>query len=194
MSEYNQHSHYGVNYGSQNHTNAPYLPPYPNQYSQTNDGGSAQQNYIPNYDVNAAGYGYNQSVPGFNPTSVASVVPPLPIYQGWNQDPMPLPTYNAPSGNMYSNQNYSSFPQPYPSIPQHQAYQPNPRVGKPYDDRKVSDTDYSTAYAPPNHTPVIYSSAQYRGADGNGYVDTAHRAVYPTPQDAASIPVNRSGE
>jgi len=194
MSEYNQHPHYGVNYGSQNQTNAPYLPPYPNQYSQTDSAGggsSAQQNYNPNYDVNSAAYGYNQSVPGFNTTSVATVVPPLPIYQGWNQDPLPLPNYNPPPNTMYNNQNYNNYSQQYTPIPQHQSYQPSPQVGKPYDDREVSEADYNNRYAPPKHTPVIFSSAQYRGSDGNGYVDTTHRAVYPPPQDTVPSPANR---
>jgi len=196
MSEYNQHSHYGVNYGSQNQTNAPYLPPYPNQYSQTNDGGSGQLNYIPNYDanVNAGAYGYNQSMPGFNTASVTSVGPPLPIYQGWNQDPIPLPTYNAPPNNMYNNQSYNNYPQAYPPISQQQSYQPNPQVAKPFSEREVGDSDYGNGYAPPNHTPIIYSSAQYRGADGKGYVDMGHLAAYPTPQDAVPISGNRPGK
>jgi len=188
MSEYNQQPHYGVNYGSQNQTNTPYLPPYPNQYSQPNDSGSSQQNYVPNYDVNAAAYGYNQSMPGFNTAVAASTVPPLPIYQGWNQDTIPLPTYNAPPNNIYNNQNYPNYSQPYPPIPQ-QNYQPNPQLGKSY-----NEIDHSNGYAPPNHTPVIYSSAQYRGSDGNGYIDTAHRAVYSAPQDAAPLSITRIGK
>jgi hypothetical protein len=52
-----------------------------------------------NYDASMAAYSYNRSIPGFSAAAVASGVPPLPIYQGWNQDAMPLPPYTAPSNH-----------------------------------------------------------------------------------------------
>lgn len=190
MSDYPSTPLYGANYG-QNQPNPPYVPPaYPNQYSQPDDGHMGQHQYAPSYDSNMAAYGYNGAVPGFSAAALAAGAPPLPIYQGWNQDPVPLPPYNAQSNMQhtgYTTNAYNNYPQQYPPPPQN--YQQNIQPAKPYDEGEVSEGEFEGAYTPQNSTHVNYGANQYSGNGGNvgnGYVDTAHRAVYaPPPIQAA---------
>jgi hypothetical protein len=154
-----------------------------------------QHQYAQNYDANMAAYGYNGAVPGFSAASLASGAPPLPIYQGWNQDPAPLPPYTAPQGVVqhtgYAPHPYHNYAQHYPSVPQHN-YQQNMPHAKPYDEGEVSEGEYEQEYVaqPP---PIDYSINQYGVNGGNGYMDTAHRAVYARGQDPAPVQPVHSG-
>jgi hypothetical protein len=191
MSDYPSTPHYGANYGGQNQPNPPYLPPaYPNQYSQSDDGHMGQHQYAPNYVANMAAYGYNGVAPGFSAAALAAAAPPLPIYQGWNQDPVPLPPYNTQHNTMqqtgYTASTYNDYPQHY--APPQQSYQHNIPQAKPYDEGEVSEGEFDGGYAPQNPTPVDYGATQYGANGGNGYVDTAQRAVYAPPPAQASRP------
>jgi hypothetical protein len=137
-----------------------------------------------NYDASMAAYSHNRSIPTFSAAAVASGVPPLPIYQGWNQDAMPLPPYTAthnPSqytgygGTSQANAQY------YQPIAQ-QNYQPNTGVAKPFE-ADLSEGEFEDVGASTNTPPVGYGPNHYRGNDGTGYMDTAQRAVYSRAQD-----------
>jgi len=175
---------YGANYPARDQTNPPYLPPtYPNQYLQADDGvtGHMASNY------NMAAYGYNRAIPTFSAATVASGVPPLPIYQGWNQDAIPLPPYTLPhnaaqyTGYSSDSQNHS---QHYHSA-SHQSYPQNAPAAKPFEPGDLSEGEFEA-----NTPPIGYGATQFRGNDGTGYMDTAQRAVYSrtqnySPQQAA---------
>jgi hypothetical protein len=184
MSDYPSTPSYGTGYGGRDQTNPPYLPPaYPNQYAQGDDGRTGHMGT--NYDASMAAYAYNRAIPNFSAAAVASGVPPLPIYQGWNQDPVPLPPYSAPhhpsqyTGYGGAPQVNSQFYQPMG----HQNYPQNTGAGKPFEQTDLSEGEFEDAGASINTPPIGYGSNQYRGNDGTGYMDTAQRAVYSRPQD-----------
>jgi hypothetical protein len=140
-----------------------------------------------NYDANMSAYGYNNSIPGFSAGSLAPGAPPLPIYQGWNQDAMPLPPYAAPQGNMqYAGYGGNAY-QPQQSFvpPQPQTYRQNTQHVSSYDEGELSDGEFD-AYGGQHaggHASADYRSNYFQGNDGTGYMNTAHRAVYPGSQE-----------
>jgi hypothetical protein len=184
MSEY-QSTPYGAGYGARDQTNPPYLPPtYPNQYLQGEDGRTGHMGA--NYDTSMGAYSYNRAIPGFSAAAVASGVPPLPIYQGWNQDAMPLPPYTAPHNPSPYPTGYGGAPQVNPQYYQpmaQQTYTPNTAVVKPYEQTDLSDGEFEDVGASANTPPIGYGSNNYHGSDGTGYMDSAQRAVYSRAQD-----------
>jgi hypothetical protein len=187
MSDYPPAPPYGASYGSQPQTNPSYLPPYPNQYMPQDDGRAAQTHMTSNYDASMSAYGYNNSIPGFNAGSLASAAPALPIYQGWNQDAIPLPSYSTPQNNMqYTGYGGNSYQTPHSySAPQPQSFHQTTQHPAPYDEGELSEGEFD-AYAGQNTggaTSASYGSGYYHGNDGTGYMNTAQRAVYPSSQD-----------
>lgn len=192
MSSYTPTPSYGLNYGAREQQNPPYLPPtYPNQYMQAADSHTSQGQMGNNYDASMNAYAYNRAIPSFSAAAVASGVPPLPIFQGWNQDAIPLPPYNlppavpapAPQYNPYGNtpQNTGFYPPPPPPPPPQPTYQQN-HIQKPFEP-DLSEGEFEDGGRATRTPPVGQSSGFYRGNGGNGYVDTAHRAVYSKTQD-----------
>ncbi|KAE9365161.1 hypothetical protein N431DRAFT_430676 [Stipitochalara longipes BDJ] len=183
MSEY-QTTPYGTSYSARDQPNPPYLPPtYPNQYLQGDDGRTGHMGA--NYDTSVAAYSYNRAIPGFSAAAVASGVPPLPIYQGWNQDSMPLPPYTAPH-NPSQYTGYGGTPQVNPQYYQpigQQTYAPNAAVAKPFEQTDLSEGEFEDVGASINTPPIGYGSNHYHGSDGTGYMDSAQRAVYSRAQD-----------
>jgi hypothetical protein len=149
---------------------------------QQDDGRAAQTHMTNNYDTSMSAYGYNNSIPGFSAGSLTSAAPPLPIYQGWNQDTTPLPSYSTPQNNMqytgYGGNSYHTQQSYLPPQPQQQAYHQNTLVA-PYDDGEVSEGEYAGQNT---GGAADYGSNYYQGND-TGYMSTAHRAVYPGGQD-----------
>jgi hypothetical protein len=153
---------YGGSYGSRDQTNPPYLPPtYPTQYLQGDDGRTGHMGG--NYDASMAAYSYNRSIPGFSAAAVASGVPPLPIYQGWNQDAVPLPPYTAPSNHsQYSG--YGGVPQTSAQYYQpvgKQNYHQNTASAKSFEQADLSEGEFEDVGASVN-TPqrAVQSRAQ----------------------------------
>ncbi|TVY33828.1 hypothetical protein LSUB1_G007417 [Lachnellula subtilissima] len=179
MSDYPATPSYGMGYGAhQDQNNPPYLPPmYPNQYQQQDDGRMDQAGMPSSYDASGMPtYGYNGATP-FSASAIASGVPPLPIYQGWNQDPVPLPPYApanpTPQYGGYSNgvhQNPQYYPPPQPT------YQHNQPTSRPYDEGELSEGEFEGA-AP------SYGTNQYRPNDGKSHVKIAQRSGYPVAHD-----------
>lgn len=186
MSDYPSTPSYGASYGARDQTNPSYLPPtYQNQYIQGDDGRAGHM--AANYDASMAAYSYNRAVPTFSAAAVASGVPPLPIYQGWNQDSIPLPSYTAPH-NPPQYASYGSASQASPQYYQHQAmnqqsYHQNTGVAKPLEQTDLSEGEFEDAGASTNTPPIGYGSNHYCANDGTGYMDTAQRAVYSRAQD-----------
>ncbi|KAH8787177.1 hypothetical protein BGZ57DRAFT_755743 [Hyaloscypha finlandica] len=186
MSDYPSTPSYGASYGARDQTNPSYLPPtYQNQYIQGDDGRAGHM--AANYDASMAAYSYNRAVPTFSAAAVASGVPPLPIYQGWNQDSIPLPSYTAPH-NPPQYASYGSASQASPQYYQHQAmnqqsYHQNTGVAKPLEQTDLSEGEFEDAGASTNTPPIGYGSNHYSANDGTGYMDTAQRAVYSRAQD-----------
>lgn len=196
MSDYPSASQYGANYGSQNQPNPPYLPPtYPNQYSRPDDGRMGQNHYAPNYDANMSAYGYNGHAPGFTAAPIATGAPPLPMYQGWNQDPVPVAPYNEQHDAMqrtgYTSNAYNNYSQHYPTV-QH-SYQQSMQPAKPYDEGEVSEGEFDGGYPPQNPVSTDYTATQYGGNVGNGFVGTAHRAVYHRSQNQPPVQTSPAG-
>lgn len=186
MSDYPPAPPYGAGYGSQPATHPSYLPPYPNQYMQQDDGHATQTHLASNYDTSVSAYGYNSSIPGFT-AAVAPAAPLLPIYQGWNQDAIPLPTYSTPHSNMqytgYGGNTYQSS-QSYSAPPQ-QTYHSSTQHAAPYDEGELSEGEFDV-YRGQNTgaaASASYGSSYYHGNDGSGYMNSAHRAVFPGGQD-----------
>lgn len=200
MSDYPATPHYGANYGGQNQQNPPYLPPtYPNQYPQTDESHMPQHQYAPSYDADVSGYGYNGGVPGFSAAALAAGAPPLPIYQGWHQDPASLPAYNPTHNNIqhvgYGAPLYDGFPQQYPPPAPQQtqhSYQQHLPTTKTYDEGEVSEGDFDGRYT--QKSAVNQYASQYPGNGGNGYIDTAHRAVYTRSQDPIPLQAHRTSK
>lgn len=172
---------YGGNYHDQN--NAPYLPPtYPNQYPQTENGHATQGqgNSASNYDA----YGYNGAIPGFNPAAVPSVTP-IPIFQGWNQDSIPLPPYTAPP-NATSYPGYHSTPhsapQYYPPFNQTGYQQPLPVPQRSFNQRELSEGEFDEGAIVTNTPPAGHRAGTYSGNEGASYENNARRSVYSQPQ------------
>lgn len=184
MSEYQPALPYGASYGVRDHPNPTYLPPaYPNQYLQGNDGHTGHIGN--NNDTSIGAYTYNSSIPSFSASAVASGIPSLPIYQGWNQDGISLPPYTTPhhpapytgySGNTQENSQY------FQTMRQPISHQ-NSGVAKPFEPNDLSEGEFEDTAALTNTPPVGYSSNYYRGNDGTGYMDTAQRAVYSRAQN-----------
>ena len=176
-----------MGYGAhQDQNNPPYLPPmYPNQYPQQDDGRMDQAGMPSSYDASGMStYGYNGATPSFSASAIASGVPPLPIYQGWNQDPVPLPPYApanpTPQYGGYTNgvhQNPQYYPPPQPT------YQHNQPASRPYDEGELSEGEFEGA-AP------SYGTNQYRPNDGKGHVKTTQRSSYPIAHDQNQSPIH----
>lgn len=147
------------------------------------------------YGQAMSAFDYNQSIPGFSASTVASGVPPLPIFQNWNQEnyqiPQPTPQYPSQQ-NSVAYQGYNNTPPV-----QNQYYPPNPAVQsqRPFHVQPTASTvvnrdssegefDEQTGhgYGPPGR-----NTNHYRGNDGNGFIDTAHRAVFAKSQDASPL-------
>ncbi|KUJ09359.1 uncharacterized protein LY89DRAFT_285810 [Mollisia scopiformis] len=195
MSDYPSTPSYGANYGSRDQTNPPYIPAsYPNQYMQPDDGRTAQGNMASHYDTSMSAYAYNRALPSFSAAAVASSVPPLPIYQGWNQDSIPLPPFNPPHNTAqypsYGNnaQNGSQF---YSSMG-HTNYLPNAQPAKAYEQGELSEGEFEDGGLATNTPPAGYSTSQY-GNGGTNYNDNSSHAGYAQVQDFTpqqTFPVN----
>lgn len=205
MSDY---PYYGATYGGRDQTNNPPYPTYPTQapYYQQDDGRSAQHSMTQGYD-NSMAYGYNQQIPNYSAPAMQNNIPQVPIFQGWNQENSSMPQYNAVPQGMnaysgYNHQNYAQNSQYYAPVaaPQPTYHSQTPVYGNT-GDREISEGEYDDTSArmhtePPNTSAGAPGTSHYRGNDGNGYLDTAHRAVYPTRQDLNSQqpPTLRSGK
>ncbi|QSZ35032.1 hypothetical protein DSL72_007895 [Monilinia vaccinii-corymbosi] len=191
MSDY---PYYGATYGRDQTNNPPY-PTYPTQapYYQRDDGRSGQHAMTQAYD-NTMAYGYNQQLPSYSAPAMQNNTPQRPVFQGWNQENTSMPQYNAAPQAMhsyagYNHQNYAQNSQYYAPVaaPQPTYHSQTPMYGNP-GDREMSEGEYddNSAHmhtAPPSTSVGAPGTSHYRGHDGNGYLDTAHRAVYPTSQD-----------
>ncbi|CAG8972339.1 hypothetical protein HYALB_00005007 [Hymenoscyphus albidus] len=192
---------YGGNYGAQENVNSnpnpnpnpSYLPPtWPAQYMQAQPGdagriGQAQGNMASNFDGSMAGYNSYPPPPppAFN---LATVAPP--IFQGWNQDSMPLPPYNPNNNQQYmghadSNaQNAHHNSQYYASHPT-SAYQPNhqvmPPLSQPYDEGEVSENEFRSA----SHQMNNHGTNQNQlDRNRNGYGHHPQNSPYNAAQGA----------
>lgn len=209
MSEY---PYYGATYGSRDQTNPQsYLPPtYPNStpFYQQNDGRPVQPSMNQAYDNTMAAYGYNQHIPYSAPT-VQTNLPPMPSFQGWNQDNPALSHYSAHPQSMqsygaYNQQNYNQNSQYYApvGVPSAQpTYQSQAPAYGNAGDREMSEGEYDDGSAHITHPPATAlvgasGSNNYHGNDGNGFLDTAHRAVYSQSQNNSpqQPPALRSGK
>ncbi|TGO89653.1 hypothetical protein BPOR_0099g00080 [Botrytis porri] len=148
------------------------------------------------YD-NTMAYGYNQQqLPNYSAPAMQNNIPPVPVFQGWNQENSSMPQYNAAPQGMhsyagYNHQNYAQNSQYYAPVaaPQPTYHSQTPAYGN-VKNREMSEGEYDDTSAhmhaaAPNASIGAPGSSHYRGIDGNGYLDTAHRAVYPTGQDPA---------
>jgi hypothetical protein len=184
MSNYPQQPSYGTSYGSRDQANPPYLPPsYPNQYMQADDSREVQGHMASNYDTSMSAYAYNRALPAFSAAAVASGVPPLPIYQGWNQDAIPLPPFTTPNNTaQYPNygNNTPNGSHYYPT-PSHQNYLSQPQSAKPYDQRELSEGEFEDAGIATNTPPVGYSA--YSGNNGTAYNENMQHAGYSGAQE-----------
>ncbi|EKD14354.1 hypothetical protein MBM_07584 [Drepanopeziza brunnea f. sp. 'multigermtubi' MB_m1] len=186
-------------YRDQQAINPQYLPPtYPNQY----DSQQGQPQMAPHYDAAMAAYGYNRAAPSFSASAIASGVPPLPIFQGWNQDSMPLPPYTTPQAQtqaqaptQYTGYNNTAFnsnaqqnTQYYAPTAQPSYQQQAPEV-RPYEQGEQREGGFDDEITRATHTPSAgYGAPQYlenggNSSGGTGYTDSAQRAVYSKPRD-----------
>lgn len=196
MSDYPSTPSYPPGYGVRDQQIPPYLPPtYPNQYLQADD--SQQGQMASHYDTSMSAYGYNRSIPSFSASAVAAGVPPLPIFTGWNQDSVPLPSYNTTPNNgaQYSGYaNNAHHSTPYYQPPSQPAYQHQMPGGKHYDQGDLDEGEFedqtNAAHAPSN----VYGASQFRESGGTGYVDTAQRAVHSKPRDYSPQHSSHSGK
>lgn len=195
MSDYPATPSYGMGYGAPDQNNPPYLPPtYPNQYLPQGDGRMSQAGMPSSYDASLGTYGYNGPAPSFSASALASGVPPLPIFQGWNQDPTPLPPY-APA---HTQQHYAGYsngahqnPQYYaPTQTPYQQPQAQQPASRPYDEGELSEGEFDGNAGASNNGQgrSTYTANQYRGNDNRGYVDTTQRTSYSGAQDQNSHP------
>ncbi|KAH8646374.1 hypothetical protein BGZ60DRAFT_570702 [Tricladium varicosporioides] len=176
MSDYPPVS-YGMGYGAHDQSNSSYIPPtYPAQYMPQNDGRMAQGNMPASYDAPMSSYGYNGPTPSFSATAIASGVPPLPIYQGWNQDAVPMPLYQPANGPAYNPYPENTHPNPPYYTPSNQhAYQQNTLITKPFDEGEVSEGEFEPAAA--SIPPTSYASDQYRPNDRGEYSESSRRTI-----------------
>ena len=178
MSDYPPTQSYGANYGTPDQQHQSYLPPtYPNPYLPPDNGRTSQAQVAPNYNSNAVAYGYNVSIPSFSASALATGVPPLPIFQGWNQDAIPLPPYTSqqPVAQFASYANPQQTPQYYQQVSQ-PSYQQNVQG-------ELSEGEFEDGAHATNTPPVGYGSAQYPAHDAAGYSDTTQRAFYSKQHD-----------
>lgn len=190
MSDYPAAPSYGVNYGAQDHSqnqsNPAYLPPtYPAQYMQQDDGRIGHGNMSSSYDASMSGFGYNGPAPSFSASAIATGVPPLPIYQGWNQDSIPLPPYSAHNSQQYSGysdtnaQNNHHNSQYYISQP---SYQPPPQVSQPYDEGEVSEGEFKGNSRQMNNSTATHGANQYSVNERTNYGEQHGIYTVPTTQ------------
>ncbi|APA07897.1 hypothetical protein sscle_03g026670 [Sclerotinia sclerotiorum 1980 UF-70] len=192
MSDY---PYYGAAYGSRDQANNPSYPAYPTQapYYQQDVGRAGQHAMTQGYD-NTMGYGYNQQLPDYSAPAMQNNIPQVAIFQGWNQENSSMSQYNAAPQGMhsyagYNHQNYAQNSQYYAPVaaPQPTFHSQTPVYGN-IENREMSEGEYDDTSArihpaPPNTSAGAPGTSLYRGNDGNGYHDTAHRAVYPTSRD-----------
>ncbi|THV45715.1 hypothetical protein BGAL_0458g00060 [Botrytis galanthina] len=193
MSDY---PYYGAAYGNRDQSNNPPYPTYSNHsaYYPQDDGRSGQHAMAQGYD-NTMAYGYNQQqLPSYSAPAMQNNIPPVPVFQGWNQENSSMPQYNAAPQGMhsyarYNHQNYAQNSQYYAPVaaPQPAYHSQTPAYGN-VENREMSEGEYDDTSAhmhsaAPNASIGALGSSHYRGNDGTGYLDTAHRAVYPTGQD-----------
>jgi hypothetical protein len=206
--------YYGQNYGSRDQSTQPsYLPQnyqntaYNNFPQDDSRAGQSMMNQA--YDNAMSTYYNQQQMSGYSAPAAQPNIPQIPPFQGWNQDSMSMSQYNtAPQGihsyGGYNQQNYSQNSQYYaPVATPTQAPYPSQSTG--YGNaasREMSEGEFDDGSANVNNTSAIASMAAqgrnyYRGNDGgNGYLDTAHRAVYPQSQNPSpqQPPALRSGK
>ncbi|KAG4034266.1 hypothetical protein MFRU_003g02370 [Monilinia fructicola] len=191
MSDY---PYYGATYGRDQTNNPPYPTyPAPAPYYQQDDGRAGQHAMTQAYD-NAMAYGYNQQLPNYSAPAMQNNIPQPPVFQGWNQENTSMPQYNAAPQTMhsyagYNHQNYTQNSQYYAPVaaPQPTYHSQTPMYGNT-GDREMSEGEYDDSSAHRHTAPAGTSvgapgTSHYRGNEGNGYVDTAHRAVYPNSQN-----------
>jgi hypothetical protein len=179
MSDYPPTPSYGAHYGSRDQANPPYLPPtYPNQYIPPDDGRAAQGHMASNYDTSMSSYVYNRPLPPFSAAAIASGVPPLPPFNGWNQDPIPLPPFIPPQNPIQYpplNNNPQFGSQFYPSYGQ-PSYHANVQTAKPYEQGELSEGEFEDNGLATNTPPVAYGASHY--TNGTNYGDSSTSAGY----------------
>ncbi|TGO37749.1 hypothetical protein BHYA_0090g00390 [Botrytis hyacinthi] len=190
--------YYGAAYGNRDQSNNPPYPTYSNHsaYYPQDDGRSGQHAMNQGYD-NTMAYGYNQQqLPNYSAPAMQNNIPPVPVFQGWNQENSSMPQYNAAPQGMhsyagYNHQNYAQNSQYYAPVaaPQPAYHSQTPAYGN-VENREMSEGEYDDTSvhmhsAAPNASIAAPGSNHYRGNSGTGYLGTAHRAVYPTGQDPA---------
>lgn len=171
MSNYPPTNGYAMGYGGPGQGNQPYIPPaYQTQYPQTDDGntGQGQAHFTANYDA----YGYNRAMPTFSAPALASGVPPLPIFQGWNQDSIPLPPYTTVAAPYNG---YTDTPQYY--APVSQAPYQQPVQDPPFDQRELSEGEFDDGAVATNTPPKSYVAAQYEDSNTMGQKVNSHHVV-----------------
>lgn len=179
MSDYPPTPSYGANYGSRDQANPPYLPPtYPNQYMQPDDGRTAPGHMASNYDASMSAYAYNRALPAFSAAAVASGVPPLPLYQGWNQDPIPLPPFNPPQNPVQypPHNNNPQFGSQFYASYGHPSYHSNAHTAKPYEQGELSEGEFEDNGQATNTPPAPYGVSHY--TNGTNYGDSSASAGY----------------
>jgi hypothetical protein len=187
MADYPNAPAYDVNYGGQDQTHPPYVPPaYPAQYMQPADGriGNGMSS---SYDVSNPMYGYNGPA-SFSASAIASGVPPLPIFQGWNQNQAPLPVYNAHAGQQYMNysdQNaqHSQHNSQYYVPPNLPVYQPVSQPLPVYDEGEVSESEFDSRRRQLDNPTTSFGGIQYPAKDRTAYTDPAQQAMYSAPSE-----------
>lgn len=180
MSDYPSTPSYGANYGARDQANPPYLPPtYPNQYMQQDNGRAAQGHMAQNYDTSMSAYAYNNALPSFSAAAVASGVPPLPLFQGWNQDTVPLPPFNQQQNAIQyppPNNNSQFGSQYYPSY-SHPSYPSNAQTPKRYEQGELSEGEFEDNGQATITPPVGYGVSHYTNVAAN-YGDSSTSAGY----------------
>lgn len=151
--------------------NMPFLPPaYPNQYMQT-DAQQDQGTMNSHYGNLMSAYGYNNAIPA---SAVASGVPPLPIFQGWNQDPVPLPPYttqqNGANYGGYTNNAHTQYYTP-PSQPPYQTSGP---ITNSYHQGGLDEGEFEDNTG---------GYGAYQGSGGTNYNEPAQHVVQPKVRD-----------
>ena len=149
---------------------------------QQDDGRAAHPHMVSDY--NASAYAYNNAVPGFNAGSGDPAAHALPIYQGWNQGAVTVPSYSAPQSNMpYTGYAANSYQATY--APDPHTHQPNTQHVAPYDEGELSEGEFDTYGGQNNNgaAPALYGSNYYQGNEGTGYINTVQRPVYFNGQD-----------
>lgn len=181
---------YGGGYGSHDQNNLPYLPPaYPPQYYPPNNpqGVHGQVDVTSNYNA----YGYNQVMPAFGAVPTPGISP-LPLFQGWNQDQTPLPSYSsAPQQSPYNGytpvQHQSQHHAP---VNQMGWSQPIYNASTSYDQQDTDDGEYRdngiVEHAPPpNHTfnkrRSSIGDGPYRQPSNNHIINQQRSPVHRTP-------------